>query len=352
MTLEAVEVPTSLRRILVRLPNWLGDIVMAAPTVAAFAKAFPEAELVAQTRGPFLPLARALPGVTAAIPAGRDNSPRAVRRSAQTLRSYGFDGAVLMPRGLRAQLPAWRAKIPVRVGYGQRRLKRLLTHPVHGWRPLRGAHRRTWFAALLAGLERQPEPDWRLTVPHETELSVARLLPALGRQPERPLVALEPGASYGAAKCWPAAYFGQLARRLIEELGCDVITVGTEGTLPIEAEVAAHAGERLLRGAGRTPDVLELAGVLASADVVVSNDTGPMHVAGAVGTPVVALFGASNPSVSSPLGTGIRRVFYEPEPCSPCFLRTCPIPGHPCLSKIPVARVFEEVASLLEAPRT
>ena len=86
-----------------------------------------------------------------------------------------------------------------------------------------------------------------------------------------------------------------------------------------------------------------LIALLAEASVVVSNDTGPMHVAAALGVPVVALFGASDPVVSAPVGPGPRTVLYDPEPCSPCFLRTCPVAGHPCLAKIGVERVLREV---------
>ncbi len=89
-----------------------------------------------------------------------------------------------------------------------------------------------------------------------------------------------------------------------------------------------------------------LAALLADADIVVANDTGPMHVAAAVGTPLLALFGATDPVVSAPLGSGPRRILYEPEPCSPCFRRTCPVAGHPCLERFGVERVLSETLDL------
>jgi ADP-heptose:LPS heptosyltransferase len=120
----------------------------------------------------------------------------------------------------------------------------------------------------------------------------------------------------------------------------------------VEARVARAAGGRVLRACGRTPDLLALVGVLARADLLLTNDTGPMHLAAALGTPVLALFGATDPVVSGPAGPGPRVLVHDPEPCSPCFLRDCPIPGHPCLAKIGSARVLREAVQLLDgAPR-
>ncbi len=124
-------------------------------------------------------------------------------------------------------------------------------------------------------------------------------------------------------------------------------TVGLASTQPIEQRIAAEAGPTLLHLAGKTPDLGALIGVLASADLIISNDTGPMHVGAALGRPTIALFGASDPVVSAPGGPGPKQVVYDPEPCSPCFLRTCPVPGHPCLTKIGVARVAALAAEML-----
>ncbi len=337
-----------IRRLLVRLPNWLGDVVMAAPTVAAIHRARPDVELVAQVKRPFMPLAALLPGVSKVVPAGRDKGLRDLLRSRRALRELEADAALIFPRSFRSALGPWLARIRVRVGYDAPGRRRFLTHPLTGWRPLRSAHRSRYFASLAEAFGATVEDDWSLTPPRSAVDDAERLLLALGRKTERPLVVLEPGASYGAAKCWPAEHFGDLARALIEGGLADVVTVGMDATRPIERVVAQRA-PGLLRGAGRTDDLNVLIGLLSKADVVVSNDTGPMHVAAAVGAPVLALFGASDPVVSAPIGPGPRHVIYEPEPCSPCFLRTCPVEGHPCLSKIGVARVLREVRKMLPA---
>jgi heptosyltransferase-2 len=349
--LQLPDVPDGQKRILVRLPNWLGDVVMAAPTVAAIHAARPDAEIVAQVVAPFLPLAAMLPGVSRAIPASRDRSGAERRASVEALHAVAPDAAVVFPRSLRASLAPKRAGIAVRVGYGGAGRKRAFTHAVTGWKPYRRGHRSAWFGLLARAFGTQPAAPQTIEVPAAQRAAASELLAGLGRDVGRPLVVLEPGASYGPAKCWPAERFGLLAQRLIAA-GYDVATVGTDATRPVEQVVAQAAGGGLLRTAGRTPDLGVLMGLLAGARLVISNDTGPMHLAAVVGAPVLALFGATDPVVSSPIGAGPRTLLYDPEPCSPCFLRTCALPGHPCLAKVGVARVERVATRLLDAATT
>ncbi len=345
--LGAPEAPRAAQRVLLRLPNWLGDVVMAAPTVAAIARALPQARLTAQVIKPFVPLAALLPGVSEALPVGRDRGLSDLWASRRTLREARYDLAVVFPRGVRAALAPRLAQIPTRVGFGGRGKGLLLTHGVSGWKPLRSQHRSLFYGALALPFGETPHEPWALTPPPAALAAADALLARLGCRSERPLVALEPGARYGPAKCWPPERFGELARALLAQ-GCDVVTVGTAATLSVEEQVARIAGAGLRRAAGKTDDLGQLIGLLARARLLVTNDTGPMHLAAALGTPVLALFGATDPRVSAPRGPGLSRIVMDPEPCSPCFLRDCPIPGHPCLTKIGTARVLREAREMLE----
>jgi heptosyltransferase-2 len=345
--LELPDVPDGQKRILVRLPNWLGDVVMAAPAVAAIHAARPDAEIVAQVVAPFLPLAEMLPGVTRAIPTNRDKSRAERHQSVEALLGIAADAAVVFPRSVRASLAPRRAGIPIRVGYGGAGRKRAFTHAVTGWKPYRREHRSQWFGLLARAFGTRPAAPTTIEVTSAARASAEALLAGLGRGAGRPLVVLEPGASYGPAKCWPAENFGALARSLLA-MDVDVATVGTDATRDIERHVARRAGPGLLRAVGKTPDLAVLMGLLSAADLVVSNDTGPMHLAAIVGTPVLALFGATDPVVSAPIGAEPRHLVYDPEPCSPCFLRACAVPGHPCLTKIGVGRVERLVRGVLE----
>jgi heptosyltransferase II len=342
----APAVPPGVGRLVLRLPNWLGDIVMAAPAVAAIARALPGAHVTAQAIRPFLPLASLLPGVADALPAGSDRGPGALVASRRTLALGRYDAAVVFPRGWRAALAARAARIPVRVGFGGPAKGLVLTHRVEGWRPLRGAHRSEFFGALARCFGAEIAGPWALTAPSEMLDAAESVLLRLGSRATKPLVVLEPGASFGPAKCWSPESYGRLARALLAD-GVDVATVGTAASLDVEERVAKVAGPGLLRAVGRTEHLGALIGLLARARLVVTNDTGPMHVAAALGTPVLALFGATDPRVSAPRGPGRIQVVMDPEPCSPCFLRTCPIPGHPCLTKLGVERVLRDARRLL-----
>jgi heptosyltransferase-2 len=323
---------------------------MAAPAVAAIAAALPQARVTAEVITPFLPLARLLPGVHDAIPFPGSRGVRGAFAARRALREKGFDGAVVFPRSLRAAVAPWLARIPVRVGFGGAGKRLLLTHRVTGWEPLRSAHRSAFYGALTRPFGVEAAGPLALTAPAAALEAADHLLTRLGRRRDTPLVALEPGARYGPAKCWPPERFGELARALLAH-GCDVITVGTAATRPVEDEVARLAGPGLLRAAGKTDDLGALIGLLSRARLLVTNDTGPMHLAAALGTPVLALFGATDPNVSGPRGPGRSVVVMDPEPCSPCFLRDCPIPGHPCLTKIGAPHVFRAALALMNGLR-
>jgi heptosyltransferase-2 len=344
-----------LGRILVRLPNWLGDVVMAAPAVAALHRAAPGADLVAACRAPFAPLAALLPGVVETVPLGPVRGVKAPFRAARALRDARCEAAVVFPRSTRAAIPVVLARIPVRVGFASEVRSLFLTHPVRGWRDLRRAHRSAYYASLLGpfgiapAAGAAPEP-WRLDVP-PAALAWADdfLASSPARRAGRPLVALEPGATYGPAKRWPEPRFAELAGRLASSGEADVVVIGNAEAEPIEERIAARAGAPVIRAAGKT-DLVRLAGLLARSAALVTNDTGPMHVASAVGTPVVALFGATDPNVSAPRG-GPLTLLYEPVPCSPCFLRECVVDGHPCLDQFTVERVLRATRPYLPGPK-
>ncbi len=336
--------PAALDRIVLRLPSWLGDVVMAGPAVQAIAAARPGAEVVAAVRPPLQGLAALLPGVDRTVSIGRERGPGGVLHAARAYDGLDAGAIVLFPRGARAMLAPRLARVPVRLGFGAPLQRRLLTHAIEGWRPWRKVHRTRWFGLLARPFGAAPTDVPVLAPPAALREEARRLLRSLGRRGDGPLVALEPGAAYGEAKCWPRTSFAGLAARLVAN-GREVLVVGSAATAPIEAVIARRA--RILRAAGRTPDLGLLAACLAEADLVVANDTGPMHVAAAVGTPVLALFGATDPAVSGPAGSGPRRILWRPAPCSPCFLRTCVVEGHPCLAVLDVATVEREAEDLL-----
>ncbi len=339
--------PASLGRVLVRAPSWLGDLCLTLPAVEALAAVAPQATFVVACKPSLESLARRVPCVSEVVVLDAVPGVRGTLEHRRRLRAARCDAAVVVPRSFRALLPIAAARIPLRVGFAGNGRSPLLSHPVPGWKPLRLAHRLDYFGALLRpfGLA-APTTGWRHhPAPDEVRSQASRLAADPARRPGARLVALEPGGAYGVAKRWPEDRYAALVRRLREE-GVDVLVIGTQAMVPLEERIAAAAGVPVLRGAGRTT-LPELAAALAQVDALVTNDTGPMHLAAAVGTPTLALFGSTDPAVCGPRGAGPARVLYERVPCAPCYLKECPVPGHPCLDQFSVDRVHHELTALL-----
>lgn len=339
--------PASLRRILVRAPNWLGDFCMTMPVMEALARAAPRATFVVACRLPLASLAKDLPRVSGVVVLDPPRGLRATWTHARRMREAHCDAAVVVPRSFRALVPVVWARIPTRIGFASEARTPLLTHPVKDWEPLRLAHRIAYFGALLRpfGLP-APTSGWRWTPAAPIVDWIHEWFAAQpARRPSAPLVAFEPGGAYGVAKRWPEARYAALAKRLRAD-GVDVVLIGTKDMVPFHDGIEAAAGVPLLRAASHT-DLPELAALLSQVDALVTNDTGPMHLAAAVGTPLLALFGSTDPAVCGPRGAGPTRVLYEKVDCSPCYLKECPVAGHPCLDRFEVDRVHHELMTLL-----
>jgi heptosyltransferase II len=344
---------SSFRRVLVRLPNWVGDVCFAAPTIEALAAAAPDARFVFAGRPGLEALVARFPRFERFLPVFSGGGIGAARATAKALRALPCDAALVIPRSLRAALAPALARIPVRVGFASQGRSILLTHPVRGWKPLRLAHRSAYVAALLApfGLDTTVRPF--AFEPPDDALAWADgfLAGTGGRRAGRPVVAFEPGGAYGVAKRWPKERYAELARRLVTAGRADVVLVGTPDAAPLHDRIASLARVPILKAAGAT-DLVQLAALLRRAALLVTNDTGPMHLGAAVRTPILALFGSTDPAVCGPRGRGPIRVLYEKVDCSPCYLRECHVPGHPCLDRFAVDRVEACAIELLGVPAT
>ena len=273
-----------------------------------------------------------------------------IERLAAELRRERFDVAVLFQNAFQAAWIAWRAGIPERIGYARDGRSWLLTQAVPLPGPGEGpAHESNYYLELLrrAGWV-ETLPDSRNVRLHLDPTALDRAeaaLVAAGSLRGKLRIAFGPGAAYGTAKCWPADRYAQLAGRLIADFGADVILFGAASERDVAAHVAALE-PRVINLAGKTT-IGDLPAFLARCGLFIGNDSGAMHLAAAVGLPLVAVFGPTNPGGTAPLAPHVM-VVQRRVACSPCFLRHCPI-DHRCMTGVTVDEVLDAARPALQA---
>ena len=335
-------------KILVRAPNWVGDAVMAIPALEAIRKSRLGAEIVVLARPAVADTYRDQPFADRVIEFDYQGRHRRWLGRAQLvaeMRREKFTVAILLQNAFEAAWLAWRAGIPERVGYARDGRGALLTKPIRV--PATGEiprHESHYYLELLrrAGWikARGDIEPIHLRVSDSAREAMESKLNAAGSRRGVWRCAIAPGASYGVAKCWPPERFTSLADRLISECGADVILFGTSGEREIAQSICSAMKGRAISLVGQTT-MGDLPALLSACSVFVGNDSGAMHVAAAVGLPVVGIFGSTNPEATRPV-TRDFTLIREQVSCSPCFLRRCPV-DHRCMTRIEVGSVFSAV---------
>ena len=325
-------------RVLVRVPNWIGDAVLSLGALRDVRRNFPSSRLEVLARPWVADLYGAVPEVDAVrLTAG-------FREDIAGLRG-AFDVAVLLPNSFGAAFQVYAAGIPERWGYATDGRGPLLTRRPRVPRGLRGWSELYYYRAMLAGvgLEVSASPDLSLRAPDEWRARGSEIL-----GDEGPWIGVNPGASFGSAKQWPPERYAEAVERVSREHGARVAIVGGPGDLRLGERIAAtmRVPARILCGETTLP---ELIGVLSRLRLLLTNDSGPMHLAAAQGVPVVAIFGPTDWRETAPVGAASRLVREEVE-CAPCKLRECPI-DHRCMTRIGVDRVAATVTELIEETR-
>jgi len=332
----AVSLPSSL---VVRSPNWLGDAVMALPAVRNLKTLLGARPVAVATPEKLAALWQACPFVDQVIALPH---PKNIRAVAAQLREGKFEAAVLLPNSLRAALEAWGARIPQRVGYARGGRGLLLTHtvPVPKRDPVR-LHQKHYYLDLAVAVGAPADasmPELRAPPSSHGLGIVVGSAPTVGAM--APCVALCPGAEYGPAKRWPLENFVAVGQALAKEC-YRLVILGAAGDKPLATQLAEQLPSAV-NLAGETT-LAEFMSELAGCVLAISNDSGAMHVASALGVPTVAIFGSTEPALTGPLGARTA-VLRHHVPCSPCFLRDCPL-DFACMTSITPAQV---VAAALE----
>lgn len=336
------------RRVVIRPPNWLGDAVLALPAMKALRAHFADAALTVAAPPGVAALFREETGVR------QDDVlvlPTDHRQAVAALRGGRFDLGVLFPNSFRTAWQFRRAGIKERWGIARGGRGFLLTRRSRLSRA--GEHHADYYRALVRGLGVQCDDSPPAIVASAASTNTAEVLLARAHVgSDARLVGVAPGAAYGQAKQWPPPRMAEVIARLVREHDATCLLVGAVhdryAAREIESWLRSHAPDtqsRVVDFVGRT-DLGSLVGLTSMCRVFVSNDSGAMHVAAALGCPVVAMFGPTDERATRPIGTA--DVLTADVFCRPCHLRDCPI-DHRCMKRISSEAVFTAVARHLEA---
>jgi heptosyltransferase-2 len=337
-------------RILVISPNWIGDAVMAQPLLRLLKQMHPQHPIDVLAPPSVSPVWRAMGEVDTVIETPFRHGALQLKarwQLARQLRLRGYDQAYVLPNTLKFALIPWLAGIRKRVGYlGEKRYG--LLNVIHHDDKHAPRGMVAFYAALAdpakpaSSASLPPIPRPRLTV---AATEAERVMRNFGLTPQLPMVVFAPGAEFGSAKRWPAAYFGQLAQTLRQAMGqVQIVLLGSAKDQPVTAEIVAWA-----------PDVISLAGatslaeaiaLIAQAGAVVSNDSGLLHIASALNRPVVALYGPTDPGHAPPF-SDIATSIYLNLSCAPCRQRECPLLHHKCMRDMLPAQVWQALQPML-----
>jgi heptosyltransferase-2 len=342
--------------ILVRGVNWIGDAVMTMPALRALRLANRPAKITLLVKPWVAPLFEKDPNINEIILySGAHQGISGRINLSKELRQRGFCAALLFQNAFDAAAITTLAGIPERIGYGRDVRGFLLTNAVPFDDRTKHLHHVDYYLNLLskAGLPATKSLPW-IYLQLEERLGARDVL----RNLNRPVVAVNPGATYGSSKRWHPERFAEVAAKVIDDLDGSVLILGGPSEAAIADEICevvsrslphSSYAQRVLSVAGKTT-LRELAALISECDLLVTNDSGPMHIGYAVGTPLVAVFGSTSAEQTGPLG-GADRVVKSDIDCAPCFDRTCKRGDLKCMDLIAAEEVFEAVKSLMSPHR-
>src|SRR5262245_60475101 len=347
-----------INRIIVRGANWIGDAVMTLPALERLRASFPRSHISLLATPLTIGLFENSPFVDEVIEyRRREDGTRAFPETVRLMRARRFDLAALFQNAFEAALLARLGGAPVRIGFAAQGRGPLLTHKLHRGPRHSDRHQIHDYLDIIAECERvclsrnlesqasNPLPS--LTASPAQRQAAESLLRRAGVDSDtRPLVALNAGATNSRAKRWPEDRFAALADRLIEALGSRIVFIGAASERDGAERIIRQMKRRgAINLAGET-GLAELIGALDACDLLVSNDTGPAHVAAALGRPTLTIFGPTDEFETAPRGARAEAIRAEGVECARCMLRDCPI-DHRCMTRVTPSEVFERALKLL-----
>ncbi len=332
--------------ILVRGTNWIGDAIMTIPAVRRIRAIFPDAKIVLQTRG----WAQDIFGDSGLF--DEIIVADSVIQQIRALRQHRFDLAILFPNSFESALVARLGGAKKIFGYASDHRSLLLTHavPTPDWKNTR--HEVYYYLELIEAIEKHyfkrvgenDELEPRLVITEQRRQAARKFLAEHGVDTKLRTVVLAPGSTNSNAKRWTPASFARLNDMFRSAPGVNVVMMGSKGDTDVAREVAVASAHPPIDLTGKT-DLAQAAAILAEADLLISNDMGLAHLAPAVGTKTIVIFGPTNPVTTRPFAE-IATVISANVECSPCMLRECPI-DHRCMTRISADDVFAKAEAIL-----
>lgn len=370
----------TVERLLVVMPTWVGDTVMATPTLRSLRMLYPQAQITALARHAVQPLLGACPWIDHVIEASKPRETPSVDKHRKTLTCHRrtrsdrtrlfplvrqlagehFDTAVILPNSFRTALLVRLANIPRRIGYNREGRGCLLTDRLLPFRkagqfvPVPTLDYYLGIARYLGAVK--PDPRMQLFTRPDDDARANQILADLGYQARdgRCLVLISPGASYGDAKRWMPERFASVADLCVSELGAVVSVSGAPNERPIIEKMLGSVVYPVLDLAEAGINLTLFKSVMARCHLLITNDTGPRHIAAAMDVPVVTIFGPTDPVWSEIDFELERKIMFDVE-CRPCQKKQCPLRGtpedHQCMKRIGPDVVYETAVQLLQASR-
>ena len=339
------------KNIIVRMPNWIGDLVMATPVLTDLRKAFPHASITAMCRAPVCDLLKEDPQINElfCFSKTRGFSRRSDKKNViAKLKAGKYDLGVLLTHSFSSAWWFWQGKVKHRLGYDCNGRRFLLNKTVDLPENIDQQHLVKTYKELLKPIGIPLSENYPTLFLSESEVHEARLLLKQHGVTEKSLlVGINPGATYGSAKCWLPARFREVTEKLLADPDIYIVYFGDQTTTALVKEICQGLASRVINLAGLT-SLRELAALISLCNVLLTNDSGPMHIADALGTPILALFGSTSEIVTGPYRTG--RVVHKHVECSPCYQRTCPIDFR-CMKRISSEEVFQEILQILNSKK-
>ena len=339
-----------IRKVLIRSANWVGDAVMSLPAIASVRRTLPQAEIFILAKPWVAEIFEGNPvvdGILIYQSPGVHQGLRGKWRLARQLKGKGFELAILLQNAFEAALISFLAAIPRRAGYNTDARGFILTHPVAMTGRIKRGHQVDYYLEMVDSLGFQPAhsvPSLHVSAVRQEE--ARRQLESFGLDGSQPLVGMSPGATYGSAKQWFPERFADLAGRIARDSGDRILIFGSGGDREVAAQVRRHARVPLIDLTGMTTLAQAMA-LIARCRLFLTNDSGLMHAAAALGVPIIAIFGSTDPERTGPRGK-ICRVVRRRVPCAPCLKTECPTDKR-CMSLISVDEVYEEVKTILNS---